>query len=301
LNATPRLSIVSFNLKDFFLPTDPTSSAVHERKVASVAALLRAADPDVIALQEVGEEELCLRLLRDELGWREPSLVLGSPDRRGIRCALASRLAVEEQESLLLDRLTFPRFRLTDPEPFAIPNRRSILRTRLETPLGRVSVFTAHFKSQLPTPLKSADGEELPMKSATDWGEAITRSLVQRTAEALALKRFVQQDQAEGRGVLVCGDFNDVPTSVPVAVLLAGDEESRLVDLAAAVPAAQNFTALHRGRPSRIDYVLASTELASRVVEVSISNQSLRDHGPYRPDAPPEPDSDHAPVVVKLG
>jgi endonuclease/exonuclease/phosphatase family metal-dependent hydrolase len=274
---------------------------VHEQKVASVAGLLRAADPDVIALQEVGEEELCLRLIRDELGWRAPTLLLGSPDRRGIRCAIASRLPIAEQESLLLDRLTFPRFRVEDPEPFAIPNRRSILRTRLDTPLGPVSVFTAHFKSQLPTPMKTADGAELPMTSATDWGESIVRSMVQRTAEALALKGLVQQDQAAGRGVLVCGDFNDVPTSVPIAVLLAGDDERRLVDLAAAVPAERNFTALHRGRPSRIDYVLASRELAARVLEVSISNDTLRDHGPYRPDAPPEPDSDHAPVVVRLG
>jgi endonuclease/exonuclease/phosphatase family metal-dependent hydrolase len=164
-----------------------------------------------------------------------------------------------------------------------------------------VSVFTAHFKSQLPTPMKTADGAELPMTSATDWGESIVRSMVQRTAEALALKGLVQQDQAAGRGVLVCGDFNDVPTSVPIAVLLAGDDERRLVDLAAAVPAERNFTALHRGRPSRIDYVLASRELAARVLEVSISNDTLRDHGPYRPDAPPEPDSDHAPVVVRLG
>ena len=56
------LRIATFNLKDFFLPKGDAERALVEAKVANVAANVLRAKPDVVALQEVGEEEHLVRL-----------------------------------------------------------------------------------------------------------------------------------------------------------------------------------------------------------------------------------------------
>ena len=297
------LTVATFNLKDFFLARSPDEASLAETKLKNVAELLNEANADLIALQEVGEEELLQRLFHERLGLPQMNLLLGKPDHRGIRCAIASRFALISGEALEAESLSFPKFNVEDPEPFgaSIPLRRSVLRVRTEVPgIGVTTLFTAHLKSQLGTPVRER-GEALPIASPSEYAEAILRSLVQRSAEALHLKRLVEHEMlAEPANVLVCGDFNDTPDSVPLRVLLSGEPQKRLVDLVrqANLAAYQDFTTLHDGRKNRIDYVLASPALASRMRSTRILNERLRDHGPFSKSAPLEPDSDHAPVVA---
>ncbi len=297
------LTVATFNLKDFFHARSPEESAVVNTKLENVAKLLREADADLVALQEVGEEDLLQQLFSEQLGLPRMNLLLGKPDHRGIRCAIASRFALISAEALEAATLSFPRFNVEDPEPFgaSIPLRRSVLRVRADVPgFGVTTLFTAHLKSQLATPLRE-HGEALPISSPSEFAEAILRSLVQRSAEALHLKRLVELEMSTEQAlVLACGDFNDTPDSVPVRVLLSGEPDKRLIDLVrqANLPSDQDFTTLHNARKNRIDYVLASPALAGRMQTTRILNEGLRDHGPFSKSAPLEPDSDHAPVVA---
>jgi endonuclease/exonuclease/phosphatase family metal-dependent hydrolase len=303
------LRLLSFNLLDFFEPALEAHRAITAAKLAHVAAKLREADADVVALQELGADTMLERLLDGavpELGYRHR--LLGPADQRGIRCGIVSRLPLVETTLHVAESIPFPRLVDVDPEPFAgrIPLRRGLVHARVEAgALGPVDVITLHFKSKLPTRMKTADGEEITDRSPTGLAEARLRSLVLRSAEALHLRRLLDAMLVEPeRAIAVLGDFNDTIDSLPLQILRADDpwlpSATRMFDAFAGLEPSARRSVLHRGQPEQIDHVLVSERLASSIVEARILNDDLRDHGPFRPDAPPEPDSDHAPVYVRL-
>jgi endonuclease/exonuclease/phosphatase family metal-dependent hydrolase len=302
--------IGTFNLKDFFQPRTQAESAVVEAKVANVAASLRRARADVVALQEVGSPELLDRLIGREasdLGYAPP--VLGTPDRRGIRVAIVSRLPILWSQVQSPQVLPFPRFVEGDVDPFhgRIPLRRGIVHVRIDAPdLGEVDVMTAHFKSNLGVWFKTTSGEELVDPSHRGRAEAAVRSLVQRSAEALFVRGLVDDVLRESpdHAIAVLGDFNDGPDSVPVRIVRGGFGEPSsgvLRNVLDRVAPEKRYSTLHGGAPSLIDHILVSERLQRSLTDVAILNESLRDHGPHVDDGPLTEDSDHALVVASFG
>lgn len=305
------LRLATFNLKDFFLPRGPSEHAVFEAKVANVARELRRANADVVALQEVGAPELLDRLVTKELadlGYEAP--VVGSQDKRGIRNAILSRLPVLWSQVHTAKTLPFPKFVEGDPDPFPgrIPLRRGVVHVRVDAggDLGEVDVMTAHFKSNLPAPLKSKDGVELPDTSLRAHGESAMRSLVQRAAEALYVRGLVDDvlTALPDHAICVMGDLNDTVESLPVRLLCGIDPLSRfrLHPIAADVPEERRFSCYHGGGASLIDHMLLSEKLHRARKDVAIFNEALRYHGPFvEGEIPLTEDSDHALVTASFG
>lgn len=305
------MRLATFNLKDFFLPRGPSEHAVFEAKVANVARELRRANADVVALQEVGAPELLDRLVTKELadlGYEAP--VVGSQDKRGIRNAILSRLPVLWSQVHTAKTLPFPKFVEGDPDPFPgrIPLRRGVVHVRVDAggDLGEVDVMTAHFKSNLPEPLKSRDGVELPDTSLRAHGESAMRSLVQRAAEALYVRGLVDDvlTALPDHAICVMGDLNDTVESLPVRLLCGIDPLSRfrLHPIAADVPEERRFSCYHGGGASLIDHMLLSEKLHRARKDVAIFNEALRYHGPFvEGEIPLTEDSDHALVTASFG
>jgi endonuclease/exonuclease/phosphatase family metal-dependent hydrolase len=300
------LRVATFNLKDFFAPRAETEHAVVEAKVANVAKELRRANADVVALQEVGSTELLDRLLGKELGdlGYEPPVV-GTEDKRGIRNVIASRLPVQWSQVHAPRTLPFPRFLDGDPDPFAsrIPLRRGVVHVRVEAgALGEVDVVTAHFKSNLGVPLRDGDGNDIEDPSPRARGEAAVRSLVQRAAEALFVRGIVDDivKTKPDHAVIVLGDLNDGPDSLPVRIVRGIGEPSSgfLRATSELVPQDRRFSSLHGGAPCLIDHVLVSERLFRAVREAAYYNESLRYHGPHSENEGLTPDSDHALALV---
>jgi endonuclease/exonuclease/phosphatase family metal-dependent hydrolase len=304
------LRLATFNLKDFFLPQADVERPVVEAKIANVARELRRANADVVALQEVGAPELLDRLVASELkdlGYGSP--VIGSEDRRGIRCAILSRLPVLWSQVHTAATLPFPRFVEGDPDPFPgrIPLRRGVVHVRVDAggELGEVDVMTAHFKSNLPAPLKSKDGIELPDTSLRAHGESAMRSLVQRAAEALYVRGLVDDVllASPDHAICVMGDLNDTVQSLPVRLLCGLDVTSRFLlrPVAPLIPEDRRFSCYHGLGASLIDHLLLSERLHRACKSVEIQNEQLRNHGPYAEGAIPlTEDSDHALVVASF-
>jgi endonuclease/exonuclease/phosphatase family metal-dependent hydrolase len=266
-----------------------------------------AARADVVALQEVGSLEMLerLRMLVPELGYGDP--VVGSPDRRQIRNVILSRLPVLWSQVHQSASLPFPRFVEGDPEPFPsrIPLRRGVVHVRVESgALGEVDIVTAHFKSNLPAPLKRPDGSERPDTTPHEVGESAVRSLVQRAAEALFVRQLVDSIFAAlpDHAICVMGDLNDYLESLPVRLVCGIDVEHRhyLRSCALALEASQRFSCFHGGRKGMIDHVLVSDRLHRALRSYEIHNEALRDHGPHVPDAAITEDSDHALCVAQF-
>lgn len=304
------LRVATYNLKDFFEPRSDDEGPIVERKIANVAALLRQANADVVAFQEVGSEALMDRLCRVEL--RElgyDTLQIGPPDRRGIGNAIATRLPVLKKDVVVAGSLSFPRFAVTDPEPYAsVPLRRAVVHVTVDAgELGPVDLFTIHFKSRLAAALKDEQGEAVRDASARAIGEAHLRAFVMRSAEALHVRSLVDAllDADPNRNVIVLGDFNDKLYALPTRVVRGAfpyvDPRRVLASATDGLPHEQRFSVLHGGYGDLIDHVLVSPGLSRRLLGAEILNATLRDHGPYIPDSPIQPDSDHAPVLAWFG
>ena len=85
--------ICTWNLENLFLPGDaagPETGAAYQAKLTSLADVIATMAPDVLAVQEVGEDA-ALTDLADRVGgtWHQAT---AAPDRRGIRVGFLSRL-----------------------------------------------------------------------------------------------------------------------------------------------------------------------------------------------------------------
>jgi endonuclease/exonuclease/phosphatase family metal-dependent hydrolase len=309
------LSLATFNVKNLLEPRDGRERAVLPAKLDWIARLVRTCDADVVGLQEIGPPEL-LDAVVDRLerrgGYGQP--IVGTPDARGIRCALLSRAPVVEAQVHTAEALSFPAFREGDPPPFGarIPLRRGVVHARVAAPgTGEVDVLVAHFKSSRPVAARDADGAERPAVTARARAEGALRSLVWRAAEALHVRSIVDAIlvRSPAAHVAVVGDLNDGPDSI-VARILRADRDDRgkdrgdhLLDCAARVEASARYSALHEGRRSQIDHILASAGLYARLESAAFLNADLREHP--APDAAgnesPTVDSDHAPLVARFG
>jgi endonuclease/exonuclease/phosphatase family metal-dependent hydrolase len=286
------MRIATYNVKDLFLPKEPAHEAIFARKIERIAEQILLSQAAVVALQEVGEPEALERLCA--AGLADYQTVIGTPDERGIRCAVLSRLPIVNSKVHVTDQLPFPVFAEGDSQPYVMPLRRGIVQVDVTWPrLGVLTVFTHHMKSNLPRRLRKASGDEQAIESGYSRGEAIVRSSVMRSAEALYLRKLV--DEAQSDYVCVLGDFNDDRHS-PSLRILAGDRDAArpLWQMIDRVPEHKRFSTLHRGRPSLIDHILVTPSLSEVAWEADIQNEDLRDHGPHVPGAPPSDDSDHA-------
>jgi endonuclease/exonuclease/phosphatase family metal-dependent hydrolase len=299
------LRLATFNLKDLFLPDVRAADQAFEAKLFAdktryVADRLLRAQADVVALQEVGEPAALDAVLALVPGY---AAVVGTPDDRGIRCAVLSRRPIVRSAVHTTSALPFPVFVEGDPPPYgtALPLRRGIVEVVVtHEPFGDVHVFCIHMKSNLPRKLRKPTGEDVPLAGSFQRAEATVRSTVIRAAEALYLRRLA--DEAASPHVCVMGDLNDDRRSLSLRILY-GDRETDRVLLSAIerVPEHKRWTTLHGGRPSQIDHVLLTPGLHGAIVRADVLNEDLRDHGPPVKDAPRTPDSDHALYWVDLG
>ena len=301
------LRIATFNLKDFFVPRSDAERAVAVGKFANISANLRRANADVVALQEVGEEQQLERLVSglEDLGYGAP--IVGTADKRGIRCALLSRLPVVWSQVHTHDKLPFPRFAEGDPEPFGtrIPLRRGIIHARVESPdLGEVDVMTMHFKSNLPVGFRTADGRERPDTSPAERAESALRSLIQRAAEAIYVRSLVDGafKSSPDHAVCVLGDLNDVLDSLPIRILRGLGERAKdhLASCAEILPVAERYSCFHGNDRTQIDHILVSERLFRAVQNFEIYNEALRFHGAHIEPIAPTEDSDHALCVAEF-
>ncbi len=299
-------ALATFNVKNLLEPRDERARAVWPEKLDAIASLVRACDADVIGLQEVGPIDLVRALVARLPECRYGDPIVGTPDARGIRCALLTRVPVALARVRTAEALPFPAFRAGDPEPFGarIPLRRGVVHVRVDVPeMGAVDVMVVHFKSAHPVPLRDEQGADIPPVNARGRAEGMLRSVVWRGAEALHARRLVDDllDADPHARVALVGDLNDGPTS-PVVRALRSEGDGELFDCAAGIKASERFSVLYRGMPNQIDHVLTTANLYARLVGARFLNAGLRDHGPFDPTGEEEPsvDSDHAPLVVRF-
>ncbi|MFT5353545.1 MAG: endonuclease/exonuclease/phosphatase family metal-dependent hydrolase [Polyangiales bacterium] len=261
--------LLSWNVQNFFDARNdpekfddvPDGSSVAS-KLNSLADVIRAENPDFIALQEIENLPLLQRLVGEGLagmGYDHVGLMEGF-DPRGIDVGFISRFPITNVVSHIGESFEGPtgesqRFTRDALEVFVDANGIDVL------------VMVSHFISQ-----RCDNATECAEKDARREGEAIqARDLLGRRANTREHVIFV-------------GDINDTPDSPTYAAMTMGDT---IIDLSLTVPIAERWSFIFQGQRQQIDYMFGSMGMSDDLVDVRF----LR-------GADVERASDHSPIVA---
>lgn len=317
------MRVVTWNVENLFVPGGPgrPSAEAYAAKLRTLTEVVGELGPDVLALQEVGDEQ-ALDDLRASLdaatgdGWT--SRASRAPDSRGIRVAVLTTRDVltTEDVTALPDRLQ--PVQVDDAGTQVDQMGRGALLVTVEADEGPLHVLTAHLKSKL----LSYPGGRFSPRDEHERARTGAYALFRRAVEAAAL-RVSANDLLAGlgreRALVVCGDLNDTVEAATTQILqgptgseigTAGErmpdkgDAHRLWNVAPLVPARRRFSRVHRGQGELIDHILVSRALLERVeradcvVDAQGGELASIDDDPR--DRIDTPGSDHAPVMVDL-
>jgi endonuclease/exonuclease/phosphatase family metal-dependent hydrolase len=267
-------SVMTWNVENLFTAdhasgSGPRTNDVYQRKLAVLARTINAIAPDVLAVQEIGDEAAFADLQR-RLGDRYPYTRLSRhPDVRGIRVGYISRFPLLQAQDFDI----FPATALRDfpngsGESILSMGRGALKVTVAIAPGLIVNVVNCHLKSKLIT---YAKGRRFPLdedERARGTGLALGR----RMAEAVALRVFLNQLMTYNDVPMVLmGDLNDAGNAVSTEVLLGPPDRSlsnrdkfddiRLYLLDKYIPAERRFSRMYQKEQELIDHIMVSHEL----------------------------------------
>lgn len=322
----PELRIATFNLENF------DETAVGERpSLAERIALMRRQvirlRADVACFQEVNGQErpgqpravLALADLLTGTNLAGANLVstelaggAGVFDERNL--VVATSLPVTGREQLrndLVEQLSYQRLTAIPPDAVAVKIgvERPILHVQLTLPGGEtLHVINVHLKSKIPTDIPGQKIDSFTWRTADGWAEGSFVSSMKRMAQALEVRRLVDQilDGDPDARIIVAGDFNASPDEVPV-MCIRGDVENTgnadlisrvLVPIEHTIPAPARYTLYHQGHGEMLDHMLVTRNLLTHYRGSEIHNEVLHDESAAFANDRKFPESDHAPVVA---
>ncbi|MEO1403494.1 MAG: endonuclease/exonuclease/phosphatase family protein [Cyanobacteria bacterium J06635_1] len=321
------LKVMTWNVENLFQvgsASGPKTQVDYTQKLTSLADVILRLDPDILALQEIGDVS-ALDDLVAQLDGRYPHIqVSNTPDRRGIRVGFLSKLTIESAE----DISTFPLGSLSTITGQAEDRTTEITRLGrgalriLVKPLPSISLHlvTAHLKSKLLSFPGTANRSRFTPKDENERARGAGLALLRRTAEAVALRvkaNEILENNAE-QSLILLGDFNDVTDATTTQILQGPSgsqigsrgfprpdkgDDTRLFNLAPLIPIERRYSRIYRGNQELIDHIFVSQEMLSgksRQWPKVDSHTDLADTLPSIEDRPSvrrgQPGSDHAPI-----
>jgi len=278
---TDRLTVATYNVHNMVDAFDDPHTRDERTRMKPhhetelIARALRQIDADVVAIQEIENEGMLkgvVNELLDGMGYRYV-VVQPTNSMYGANLGIVSRKPIVSITSYRLIDLPLQGRKGRGKRRFT----RDLMHTRLQvTPSKILDLFTAHFKSR-----RDSAGDP----KSNRW----------RQAEAAAARRIIAQVLQDNPSawVVLAGDLNAQPDSPTLELLTQPTQNGQpaLLDVHATVPATQRITYLKPPYRSTIDYLLASPELAKRIIPGSprvVADPSLLGG------------SDHAPVVASF-
>ena len=309
------------NLFDVGADAGPETQAQLTAKLRSLAAVIDAQEPHVVALQEIGSES-ALAKLQTALEQPMPHRVLANPDDRGIRVGFIGRRVLHDPLEIRMFPDGLLPIQVGDDPPGAAGPRtmtqmgRPALQVTVRANNRDVHIVVAHMKSKL---LTFPGGSFTPVDE-DQRARFAAYALYRRASEATTLRTHLDALLAgDGRDlpVVLAGDMND-EVDAATTLILNGPPGSeigtvgfdqpdlrdgdRLWNLAPLIPEERRFSRLYRGRMELIDHIFVSHFLVSGTRTTDVTTVVAAPGMPSIEDNPNErqgqPGSDHAAVVA---
>ena len=232
------IKVGTFNLMNLMLPDRPAyggtlyySQSEYAKKAKWVEFMLNQMDADVICFQELFHREALTRIIKSMPKYRKARLYVANENGDQPCVALLSRYPVENVEVYE----EFPEEAVIDFNPKG-KNRVVLPFTTFTRPVlkadiridgyGLMTFFSVHLKSKREIYYVGED-EQNPV----DVARAQSRSLMLRASESVALRALIAESlRIPERPVVVCGDVNDIGTSVTSRIISGDVPEHRLSD-----------------------------------------------------------------------
>lgn len=313
--------IATWNLENLFQPgaeAGPTTPAAYEAKLDALAAAITAMNPDVLAVQEIGDPDAF-----DDLAARVGghwNVQLASPDGRGIRVGVLSRTPFSDAQEIEAFPDQLQAIQVDDQgKPVKVLGRPAL---HVHTEIGgrAVDVVSCHLKSKL----LSFPGGRFTPRDEDERARYGAYALFRRATEAATIRCAVTallNDEGDNRSLILLGDMNDEPEAATTQILQgppgseigtcgfsradAGDAQ-RLWNLAARIPQKQRYSRRYRDRHELIDHIFVSKALVDHVVDGAVTTDAADLIGPTPSlgDDPAErrnsPGSDHRPLLALI-
>jgi len=318
------IRVATFNLENF----DETPAGVRPSladRISFMRPQVQRLRADVVCFQEVHGQERAgqprdLHALRELLtgtNLEGCQLVSTKPKDDGVfnerNLVVATHLPVLSRQQLRNELVAAPTYRrLTakppDQFPIEINVERPILHVKLDVAGAPLHVINVHLKSKIPTDIPGQTIDAFTWRSADSWAEGSFLSSMKRMAQALEIRRLVDQllDQNPDARIVVAGDFNATPDEVPVLAIRGQVEDTGngalarrvLVPIENSVPESSRYTLFHRGHGEMLDHMLVTRNLLAHFRGTEIHNEVLHDESQSFATDIKYPESDHAPVVA---
>ncbi|MCF2146231.1 endonuclease/exonuclease/phosphatase family protein [Desmonostoc muscorum LEGE 12446] len=322
--------VMTWNVENLFSLGNnfsPKTEAEYTQKLNSLASVILTLDPDVLAVQEVGNPEAFAELLA-LLEGRYPHTCLSAfPDPRGIRVGFLSKIAIEEQEDLInFPERGFSKVISQDTEGNSTEvNRmgRGALRILVKPQENTsINIINAHFKSKLLTFSSTNDSPRFAPKDENERSRVAGLALIKRTAEAVSLRVKANKllENNANQGLIILGDLNDVPSAATTQILqgpggseigtrgfnlLDKGDDTRLFNLAPLIDEKRRYSRIYQNNKELIDHIFVSQELLSGKPRKLPKVDSYIDNIDTLPSVSDDPNlrrgkpgSDHAPVIA---
>ncbi|BDD04530.1 endonuclease/exonuclease/phosphatase family protein [Aureibacter tunicatorum] len=185
---------------------------------------------------------------------------------------------------------------------------RPILHAKVKLPNDEIiHVINVHFKSKLSSNI-SGQKVGFGWKSSAGWAEGYFLSSIKRVGQALETRILVDKifDNDPDANILICGDFNAEPGTVPVEAIQGRTENTNnselnsrvLVSCSRSIAESIRFSHLHHGHGNLLDHILVSRSLFQYFNKAEIFNEMLHDESlPFAYDTK-YPEADHAPFIA---
>jgi hypothetical protein len=267
------LAIMDWNVHDFFDSINDNPEEIvlsptdYKGKRQGIGNVVKSFAPDVVMFAEVETQLILDDLNKAELGnlYGTRVLIKGN-DTRGINVGLMSKIAPDSVVSHKDD--TFTKLGTNGP---IYHYSRDCLEVHLTFNGRKIILLGVHFRSKV-TP----DDPDKRLAEAQH-----TRAI----ADDLAAKDPTA-------GIIVLGDYNDVPGSAPVAAVV-GKAPSLFADAADVVDMANRYSFNYMGEHQLIDHQMGNAAAAAWLDPSTV----IIKHGPGVDDASKYA-SDHAPIFA---
>lgn len=267
------LSVMDWNTHDYFdtIYDNPDegvpSFADYKGKRAGIGGVIKSMDPDIVMFAEVETKYILDDLNNVELGgaYVDTELFEGN-DPRGINVGMISKVKPDKVISHKDD--TFPVLGTNGP---LFRYSRDCLEVHFTFNGRHMALLGVHFKA----------------KTAPDDPD-------KRLAEAQHTRVIADAIVAEdpGAGVIILGDYNDLPGSPPINAVL-GAEPALFVDATDVVPAGERYSFVFNGEQQLIDHQMANPLAAAMLDKSTVTIK----HGAGVDDKTKYA-SDHAPIFA---
>jgi endonuclease/exonuclease/phosphatase family metal-dependent hydrolase len=306
------MRLMTWNVENLFRPGGPagvTTQPAYEQKLNNVASLIVQHDPDVVALQEIGDPLALDDLVAAGLSDYSHITVSTHPDpapTHPIRVAFLSKSA----PSLVQELVDLPGGGITSvAQEGSTLDRlgRGALAITLTLDGAPTRLISIHLKSKL----LSYPGGRFSPHDENERALAGGYALFRRAAEAVAIRVWADQLLTDSQTALVVmGDLNDGPEAATTQILYGPPDRDlqrkdkgdawRLVNLARFLPADNRFSRTYLGEPELLDHILTTTELARRQVSILTDTTHVTAIGDQPSDRKTAVWPDHAPVMASL-